>query len=123
YVAGAADAGQAFHYLGSRLAFFGHTHLQGGFIWNHSRVETIPRVPAAHRVEWIEIDPDCAYLVNPGSVGQPRDGDPRASYAIYDAEARRVEYRRVPYDVDAAQQKIFAAGLPAILAERLSVGR
>ncbi|MBS1857481.1 MAG: metallophosphoesterase family protein [Acidobacteria bacterium] len=123
YVIGAGEANQAFHYLASRLAFFGHTHVQGGFIWNHSRVETITRMPASRREEMLEIDGECAYLLNPGSVGQPRDGDPRAAYAIYDADRHRVEYRRVVYDVDTAQQKIYAAGLPPVLGDRLSVGR
>ena len=71
----------------------------------------------------MEIDPDCAYMLNPGSVGQPRDGDPRAAYAIYDCDARSVTYHRVAYDVATAQQKIRAAGLPPILADRLAVGR
>jgi predicted phosphodiesterase len=123
YVIGAGEAGEAFGYLGSRIAFFGHTHVQGGFIWNQSRVETVMRMPSHRNSEVLEIDPECAYLINPGSTGQPRDGDPRAAYAVYDSEARRVSYFRVPYDVDAAQKKICEAGLPPILADRLSVGR
>jgi diadenosine tetraphosphatase ApaH/serine/threonine PP2A family protein phosphatase len=71
----------------------------------------------------MEIDADCGYLVNPGSVGQPRDGDPRAAYIFYDSAARLVTYCRVPYDVAAAQEKIREAGLPPILADRLSKGR
>jgi len=123
YVVGAGEAGQAFSYLGARVAFFGHTHVQGGFIWNHSRVETILRMPVYRQSEALEIDPDCAYLINPGSVGQPRDGDPRAAYAVYDSEAKQVVYYRVEYDVAAAQKKIHDAGLPPILADRLSLGR
>ena len=88
YVMAAGEAGQAFGYLESRLAFFGHTHVQGGFIWNHSRVETIPATSARSRRQEMEIDPECGYLVNPGSVGQPRDGDPRAAYVLYDSGAR-----------------------------------
>lgn len=63
------------------------------------------------------------YVVNPGSVGQPRDGDPRASLAIMDTERARIQVRRVPYDIAAAQRKIRATGLPAFLADRLAVGR
>ncbi len=123
YVIAPNEAGNAFEYLESRLAFFGHTHMQGGFIWNHSRVETILR-PSSHSDRQVmEIDPECAYLVNPGSVGQPRDGDPRASYCLYDSDAGMVTYFRVPYDIAGAQRRILAAGLPPILAERLSVGR
>jgi predicted phosphodiesterase len=123
YVIGADEASQAFEYLECRLAFFGHTHLQGGFIWNRSRVETISRVSLRCRRELLEIDPACAYLINPGSVGQPRDGDPRAAYAIYDSDAAMVAYYRVEYDIEAAQKSIRASGLPAILADRLSAGR
>ena len=123
YMIAASEAGEAFGYMESRVAFFGHTHMQGGFIWNQSRVETILRTANTEGSQWMEIDPDCAYMLNPGSVGQPRDGDPRAAYAIYDCEARRVTYHRVAYDVDGAQRKIHAAGLPPFLAERLAVGR
>jgi predicted phosphodiesterase len=123
YVMAASEAGQAFGYLESRLAFFGHTHVQGGFIWNHSRVETIPGTSKRSRRQEMEVDAECGYLVNPGSVGQPRDGDPRAAYALYDSGARTVTYCRVPYDVAAAQEKIQRAGLPGILADRLSKGR
>ena len=123
YVMAAGEAGQAFGYLESRLAFFGHTHMQGGFIWNHSRVETILATSARSRRQEMEVDPECGYLVNPGSVGQPRDGDPRAAYALYDSDARTVTYCRTPYDVAAAQERIRQAGLPPILADRLSLGR
>jgi predicted phosphodiesterase len=123
YVIAAGEAGQAFTYLETRVAFFGHTHVQGGFIWNQSRVETILRMPARSDSQSMPIDPECAYMINPGSTGQPRDGDSRAAYAFYDTEAKEVTYRRVVYDVAAAQKKIHAAGLPPILADRLSVGR
>ena len=123
YVIAAGEAGEAFGYLESRVGFFGHTHVQGGFIWNQSRVETILRTPARSDSQAIAIDPGCAYMINPGSTGQPRDGDARAAYAIYDTGAGEVTYYRVNYDVAAAQKKIHAAGLPAILADRLAVGR
>ena len=123
YVMAAGEAGQAFGYLESRLAFFGHTHIQGGFIWNRSRVETIPATSARSRRQQMEVEPECGYLVNPGAVGQPRDGDPRAAYALYDSGTRVVAYCRVPYDVAAAQKKILEAGLRPILADRLRLGR
>ena len=62
------------------------------------------------------------YLVNVGSVGQPRDGDARASYAVVDTDAGTVEIRRVEYDAELAGRRIVAAGLPVFLAERLSKG-
>jgi diadenosine tetraphosphatase ApaH/serine/threonine PP2A family protein phosphatase len=122
YVLAADEANQAFGYLETRLAFFGHTHVQGGFVWNHSRVETI-LCSARGESQELEVDPDCAYLINPGSVGQPRDGNPRAAYVLYDVDNRRVTYCRVDYDVERAQQKIRDSGLPTILADRLSMGR
>lgn len=123
YVLNSEEAGQAFGYLESRLAFFGHTHVQGGFIWNHSRVEMIGRMPPRHDQSTLEIDSECAYLINPGSVGQPRDGDPRAAYVTYDTETHYVTFFRLAYDIARAQEKIREVGLPPILADRLSVGR
>ena len=123
YVIAASEAGEAFGYLESRLAFFGHTHVQGGFIWNHSRVETIPATSARSSRQRMKVDPECGYLVNPGSVGQPRDRDPRAAYVLYDSGARVVTYCRALYDVAAAQETIRQAGLPPVLADRLSEGR
>jgi diadenosine tetraphosphatase ApaH/serine/threonine PP2A family protein phosphatase len=69
------------------------------------------------------VEPNTKYLVNPGSVGQPRDGDPRAAFLIYDTDAGLITFYRVPYDIALAQEKIFAAGLPERLAVRLEEGR
>jgi predicted phosphodiesterase len=123
YMISAEEAGNSFGYLESRVAFFGHTHLQGGFIWNHSRVETILRTSPRAERQLLEIDPECAYLVNPGSTGQPRDGDPRAAYAVYDTGSSMLTYYRTAYDIAGAQKRIRAAGLPTVLADRLSIGR
>ena len=123
YVLAPGEAAQAFGYLERRVVFFGHTHVQGGFIWNHSRVESISRVPLRHDTGAFSIDPDCAYLINPGSVGQPRDGDPRAASVIFDSESQLVTLRRTEYDVKAAQRQIHDADLPSILADRLAAGR
>jgi diadenosine tetraphosphatase ApaH/serine/threonine PP2A family protein phosphatase len=71
----------------------------------------------------LDIDAGCAYLLNPGSVGQPRDGDPRAAYLIFDSDAQMATFYRAPYDIAGAQKKIRDAGLPPILADRLTVGR
>ena len=97
--------------------------MQGGFIWNQSRIEIIPRMAPHREREFLEIDPSCAYLINCGSVGQPRDGDPRAAYVFFDSEPGIVSYRRVAYDIETAGKKIREAGLPPILADRLVVGR
>ena len=102
--------------LATQLTFFGHTHVQGGFLAARGGVQRIGPGRA------LELEPAHYYLVNPGAVGQPRDGDPRAAYALYSPEAQVVEYRRVAYDVDQAATKILAAGLPEILAARLYQG-
>jgi diadenosine tetraphosphatase ApaH/serine/threonine PP2A family protein phosphatase len=102
--------------LGASLTFFGHTHRQGGFL-------VAPRATAyLDPSRTLEMRPDHFYLVNPGSVGQPRDGDPRAAYALYWPLERVVEFHRVDYDVDRAAAKIRAAGLPDFLAVRLFEG-
>jgi diadenosine tetraphosphatase ApaH/serine/threonine PP2A family protein phosphatase len=100
----------------TQLSFFGHTHLQGGFLIARGGVKQID----AHLV--LNLERDYRYLVNPGSVGQPRDGDPHAAYAIYRPKERLVEFRRVAYDAAAAADKIRAAGLPIALASRLLSG-
>jgi diadenosine tetraphosphatase ApaH/serine/threonine PP2A family protein phosphatase len=69
------------------------------------------------------LDPSCRYLVNVGSVGQPRDGDPRTCYVMYDSQSRRLSIRRVSYDFEAASRKTIAAGLPEYLAQRLKTGK
>jgi diadenosine tetraphosphatase ApaH/serine/threonine PP2A family protein phosphatase len=70
-----------------------------------------------------QLETGVSYMINPGSVGQPRDGDWRAGFAVFDTDKRLVTFCRVPYDVRSAQEKIFAAALPARLATRLAAGR
>lgn len=123
YILGPSDAALVFCYLETPLTFFGHTHLQGGFIWNQARVETIGKPPPAEERQTLELDPGCSYIINPGSVGQPRDGDPRAAYVLYNGDERFLIYYRVAYDVAKAQDRIVKAGLPQLLADRLAAGR
>ncbi|MEP7353351.1 MAG: metallophosphoesterase family protein [Acidobacteriota bacterium] len=125
YVSRLVDAVTLLDELDRQLTFFGHTHLQGGFLLTPDTAQRIPVAapgPEATGRLAIEIESDCFYLINPGSVGQPRDKDPRAAYAIYTAETKTVEYRRVQYDIDKAAKKIRAAGLPEGLAARLYQG-
>jgi diadenosine tetraphosphatase ApaH/serine/threonine PP2A family protein phosphatase len=79
-------------------------------------------VAPASDAEVLDLEADAIYLINPGSVGQPRDGDPRAAYAIYQPDAKVVTLCRAEYDVAAAQRKILEAGLPELLALRLEAG-
>jgi predicted phosphodiesterase len=108
--------------LDAGLVFFGHTHLQGGFRVLRGHVMAIPH-PIPHDTEAVVIEEDSYYLLNPGSVGQPRDHDPRAAYAVFDSEARIFTMHRVQYDIASAQRKILDAGLPDKLAYRLALGR
>jgi predicted phosphodiesterase len=121
YLLTAGDALNAFGYMDANLVFFGHTHLQCGFGLKGGRQYSLPRV-ANHDV-WLRVEDDSAWLVNPGSTGQPRDGDPRAGYALIDSETNDILLRRVAYDSERTRRKIEAAGLPPILGGRLALGR
>ncbi len=117
------DVAQVAPYLDCSVSFFGHTHLQGAFLCHRNGVKRLISVDAAIRVKKrIALEHDVNYLINPGSVGQPRDGDRRAGYAIYEPEARLVTLCRAEYDVASAQKKILDAGLPELLALRLEAG-
>ena len=70
----------------------------------------------------VRLSPEEHYLINPGSVGQPRDGNPEAAYAIFDDEEFSIHFKSAPYDIRGAQRRILAAGLPPFLAERLAQG-
>jgi diadenosine tetraphosphatase ApaH/serine/threonine PP2A family protein phosphatase len=102
----------------TRICLFGHTHLPLIFRTAEQRVETVQATPDTP----IRLD-GSRMLVNPGSVGQPRDGNPHASYLVLDSESGTVEFRRVAYDIGITQRLMREAGLPPRLAERLSYGR
>jgi diadenosine tetraphosphatase ApaH/serine/threonine PP2A family protein phosphatase len=108
------------------LTFFGHTHLQGGFMAQGEISEAYRpgyrTVGQAESSDW-PLRKDRRFLINPGSVGQPRDGDWRAAFAMFDSDAWIVTYYRVPYNLRIAQEKIIAANLPQRLATRLATGR
>ncbi len=104
----------------------GHTHLPCFLEYDRAQRRVLRVLTAPNDLEQVAFVDDAQsrrYLLNPGSVGQPRDGDARASVAVIDTDAKRASVHRVPYDVAAAQQKIRQAGLPALLAERLALGR
>jgi predicted phosphodiesterase len=122
YLISTLAASQVTAYLEVSPSFFGHTHLQGGFVFRRTGVRRIEKLGAQVQQRVVHLKDDALYLINPGSVGQPRDGDPRAAYLIYDTGEHRLEYRRVSYPVAAAQAKIRNAGLPHVLADRLAVG-
>jgi diadenosine tetraphosphatase ApaH/serine/threonine PP2A family protein phosphatase len=108
------------------VTFFGHTHVQGGFLAARDDAAVIrPVYRAKDKSESFDfaLDPGFHFLINPGSVGQPRDGDSRAAFAVFDTERWVVSYIRVPYDIKTAQQRIRDADLPERLATRLAQGR
>lgn len=146
YIVSLRDAWAPLQQMLSPLTFFGHTHIQGGFgLYSNPGHPTngaspTSRSPAKPPGEWREVrphffsrsraeswsvrlSPHARYLLNPGSVGQPRDGDWRAACALYDDEASEITFYRVPYDVTAAQGRILMAGLPERLAARLRDGQ
>ncbi len=117
YILTTAEASVAFGNFSERLCFHGHSHIPGIF----TEVPLgLPRHKAAHTFDPHE---ESRYLVNIGSVGQPRDEDPRACWVRYDTEQRSVEYNRVEYDISQTQAKMTEAHLPQALVNRLAVGR
>jgi diadenosine tetraphosphatase ApaH/serine/threonine PP2A family protein phosphatase len=116
YLITAEEGFDAFSAFDTRLCFIGHSHRPAywslgstGPVWGSGAFD-------------IALESGRRYLMNVGSVGQPRDRDPRACYAIWDRTARRITIRRVTYDVAEARRKIIAAGLPRLLADRLKNG-
>lgn len=136
YLLSAADAINAQAGMQSDVCFMGHTHVQGGFrirskgiekgpngfSVQRDAVQIIQKVPVTHAHGALVLESGWHYLLNPGSVGQPRDRDPRAGYLIYSSDQRRADYFRVPYELSRAQEKIQKAELPPMLAARLATG-
>jgi predicted phosphodiesterase len=115
YVFNQLDAAASFSYQHTTLCFIGHTHTPKAYVRDGS-VRTIP-------LDTLQLQNGKRYLINVGSVGQPRDSDWRSAYCVYDTNTNEVTLRRVEYDLAGAQQAIIDAGLPRKLAERLAVGR
>jgi predicted phosphodiesterase len=123
YIFSIYDAQQAFHSLPHRVIFFGHTHVPTLFALRE--VDGRPSISArllTGRRTMVTLEPGARYLINPGSVGQPRDRDPDAGYAIYDDRLHRLYAYRVPYKADEARRRILQAGLPSVLGDRLLHG-
>ena len=118
YIFDELDARRAIESSTQQLCLYGHTHVALVFRLAGRAIGLV--TPSA---DGLALEADSRYLVNPGSVGQPRDSDPRAAYMIFDADAQRIEMYRVEYDVTATQGKMSAAGLPEPLVRRLAAGR
>lgn len=118
YILSVVDARDAFSAFGGALCFVGHTHVAACYMEGD---EVIERVPFANDEPFSLVGG--RFIINPGSVGQPRDRDPRAAYLWYDDAIQTVVWKRVAYDIAAVQAKILAAGLPDRLASRLALGQ
>jgi len=121
YVFTEMEARTAFDAVPARITFFGHSHVPCLFEQGDDEHGPVGVLLRGSRVV-IDLDKTRRYLINPGSVGQPRDRDPRASYAMFDTKTGRLTLYRVPYDIETAHRRIVAAGLPAVLGERLFHG-
>jgi diadenosine tetraphosphatase ApaH/serine/threonine PP2A family protein phosphatase len=115
YVFNQLDAAASFSYQTTTLCFIGHTHVPMAYI-RDGNVRATP-------LDSFKLQQGKKYLINVGSVGQPRDGDPRAAYCIYDTALGSLKLRRLDYDLQGAQQAIRDVGLPERLADRLAIGR
>ena len=126
YIISMRDAWTPLQRMETEITFFGHTHMQGGFSQSEQEWEEDRPQYREHDIaeqSTMDVPVGTRHLINPGSVGQPRDGDWRAAFAIYDDVQRLVTFYRVPYDVRLAQMRIIRAGLPDRLATRLRDGR
>jgi predicted phosphodiesterase len=115
YVFDKLGAAASFPYQTTQVCFFGHTHVPVAFIR-----DTMVRGGTYSK---FRIEPGKKYFINVGAIGQPRDGNPKAAYVVYDMDNNTIELRRLDYDIATTQKKIRAAGLPERLAERLAVGK
>jgi predicted phosphodiesterase len=120
YIFGEIEALNVFRHTQFPLCFFGHSHFPVIFALSPDAITTILTVAPSFRFKMRE---GVRYLINPGSIGQPRDGNPLASFAIYDSDTRTVSIHRIQYRIAETQQKILKAGLPKPLADRLGIGR
>lgn len=116
YILDRAEARSCFRFFAEQICFIGHSHIPGGFVCD-SEGHVAPLLPAR-----LELREECRYIINAGSVGQPRDHDPRACFLLLDQEAGTVEFHRVTYDIVRTQMLMRAAHLPGYLARRLEVG-
>lgn len=125
YVVAPAQALESLLEAPSQVTFFGHTHLQGGFsLSTDNAISALRLRPASgEKVTELALKKGTNYLLNPGSVGQPRDGDPRAAFAIADLAHGEVQFWRVEYEVESVQERMEKVGLPESLILRLSFGR
>jgi len=115
YVMDKLAAASSFSYQNTAVCFYGHTHQPCAFIRDG--------IVKGGQFERLRVEPGKKYLINVGSIGQPRDGNPLSAYVIYDMISNQITLKRLPYDIKTTQKKILAAGLPDKCATRLEIGK
>jgi len=123
YIFSGSDAVENLQLTDTRMTFFGHSHFPVVFASDHSGNPVTPPTYEFDEFTAVRCDGDQKFLVNPGSVGQPRDGDARASFVIWDMERGRLEFYRVEYPIEKTQAKMREVHLPPYLIDRLAHGR
>jgi predicted phosphodiesterase len=117
YMFNSGVARESFELLNTQICFVGHTHVAGVFVQDEAGRVSFGAGPH------VKLEPGRKYIVNAGSVGQPRDNNPKAAYCIFDDRSKTIEIKRVAYDLNAVQAKILNAGMPRFLASRIAVGQ
>ncbi len=118
YVFSVFEAVESMKFMKTSIGFFGHTHFPVIYFQRNNKLNAIP----LNSDTKIKLDPNTRYLINPGSIGQPRDKNPKSSFIIYDSDKREITFKRYEYNLKKTQKKIRAAGLPELLASRLESG-
>lgn len=116
YIMDSISTKKTFEAMQTNLCFIGHSHRPEVFTLDANRIDYLYQ-------DKIYLDERLKYIINVGSIGQPRDGDPRSSFVLFDTEEKYIEFKRVAYDIETAKNNIIKAGLPRVLADRLEVGR
>ncbi len=118
YVFSQFEATESFRFMNTSIGFFGHTHFPIIYYLRNDKLDVVPLTENAR----IKLDRNTRYLINPGSIGQPRDKNPTSSYIIFDSGKMEISFNRFGYEVARTQKKIRDAGLPELLASRLEAG-
>jgi len=118
YVFSMFEAVESFKFMDTSIGFFGHTHFPVIYLLRNEKIDIVPLSSETK----IKLDPNTRYLINPGSIGQPRDKNPKPSYIVFDSSKKELHFSRFSYNLKETQRKIREAGLPEILASRLESG-